>query len=194
MDVVQAAHKSDAFCLPAKAERKVPRRGRQSLGDGVGSASAEDAANRLLKGHGVHTLLLEDQHEVHEIPAASRAATLVRAREGMQLFGDLPLQRHQQYLDRLETKSAQEPWPSAGLSIPWIGHTDADVYLDRLEWPSGQGARQFVSHGEADTRFAKFFACCDGEGEMIAKIFDCRPLEIRTGSFTPIHVIRIQID
>ena len=89
---------------------------------------------------------------------------------------------------------AQEPWPPGGLSIPRIGYADTDVCLKRLEWRSGEGTLQFISHSEADPRFAEFFTPCDGEAEVVAKIFDCRSLEIGTGSFDAVHVIRIQID
>jgi hypothetical protein len=138
--------------------------------------------------------MLEDQKKVDEISGSRRAATPVGTRVGVQLLGDLPLQRHEQHLDRFETKCTQEPWSPAGLSIPWIGYADTDVYLERLEWPSGQGTLQFVSHGKADTRFAEFFAPCDREAEVVAQIFDCRSLEIGTGSFDAERVIRIQID
>ncbi|OFW03363.1 MAG: hypothetical protein A3H96_26135 [Acidobacteria bacterium RIFCSPLOWO2_02_FULL_67_36] len=138
--------------------------------------------------------MLEYQHKIHEISAASRAATLVRAREGMQLLRNLALQRNEKHLDGAEAECRQESRSPGALSIPWIGDADTDVDLKRLEWASDKGTFHFVSHGEADTRFAEFFAAGDGEGEAITEIFDCRSLKVGTGRFDAVRVIRIQID
>src|ERR1700720_535784 len=120
----------------------------------------EDAANRGLERHSVYTLVLEDQKKVDQISGSRRATALVGTPAGVQLFGDVPLQRHEQYLDRIKPKCAQEPWPPSGLSVPRIGYVDTDVHLKQLEWPSGEGTLQFVSHSEADTRLEEFFAPC----------------------------------
>jgi hypothetical protein len=94
----------------------------------------EDASNRVLERHSVHTLVLEHQKKVDQISGTCRAATFVGTRVGVQLFGDLPLQRNQQHLDRGKTDYAQESWWSlGGLSIPRIGDADTDVYRERLE-------------------------------------------------------------
>jgi hypothetical protein len=194
VDVVQVRRQADARGFPPIAERKFARRRRQSIGDGVRGTLVEHAPNHVLEETGVHPLMLEHQHEIHEISTASRAAPFVRAREGMQLLRNLALQRNEKHLDGVEADCRQESRPPGALRIPWIGDADTDVDLKRLEWASDKGTLHSVSHGEADTRFAEFFAAGDGKVEVIAGIFDCRSLKIGTGSFDAVRVIRIQID
>jgi hypothetical protein len=112
----------------------------------------------------------------------------------MQLLRNLALQRDEKHLNGVEADCSQESRSPGALSIPRIGDADTDVDLKRLEWASGKGTFQLVSHGKADTRLAEFFAARDGEGEVIAEIFDCGSLKIGTGSFDAERVIRIQID
>jgi hypothetical protein len=63
----------------------------------------EDALDSLLQQPDVDTLMLVDEQQIHEISRSSGAAALVRSRAGMQLLGDLPLQRNHQDLEWVES-------------------------------------------------------------------------------------------
>ena len=154
----------------------------------------ENAPSGLLQQHLVHTSMLMDEQKIDEVSGPRRAATLVGPRVGVQLLGDLPLQRHQQDLDRAEPEFGQKSWSARGLSIPTIGRGNGDVHLEWLEWPSREGAVQLVPYGETNTRFPEFFTADESEAEVVANVLNSCTLEIRTRRFGAVHVIRVQID
>jgi len=138
--------------------------------------------------------VLPDEQKVDEVSCARGAAALVRPRIGVQLLSDLPLQRHQPDLYRVESELGQESRAPCGLSIPRVRYGNADVDLQRLERPSSEGALQLVSHGQTYTRRAEFFGTDHGEGEVVANFCNGRTLEICACLLNAAAVIRVQVD
>jgi len=85
----------------------------QGAGRGVGVAEREDGFDLATQGRSVEALQLSDQRQVDEIlGAGARAPALVATRVGVELFGDLQLQRDGVDLDR---NYVREPEEVAGL-------------------------------------------------------------------------------
>jgi hypothetical protein len=180
--------------FPAIGDSQRGRWRRQALGNRVRRTAMEDALDSLLQQTDVDTLMLPDEQKIDEISRSRGAAALVRSRAGVQLLGDLPLQRNQPDLERVESELGQESRPPQGLSIPGIRWGDRDIHLEWLERPSGEGALQLVPHRQTDTRFAEFFTADDGEAKVVADVLDGGTLEIGAGCLGAVHVIGVQVD
>lgn len=77
--------------------------------------------------------MLMNEQKIDEVSAPSRPTTLVGARVGVQLLGNLTLDWNDRHLDRPETELSEKAGTLRRLRIPRVGSGYRHVYLQRLE-------------------------------------------------------------
>jgi hypothetical protein len=154
------------------------------------SASFKGPSDGVLEAAGVYLGEAPDEEEVHEI-LRTGCAPVVLTGVGVQLLGDLALERYDQEIHRSQTDIGQKAGALSGFGIPGIRWGSGDVHLKWFEEGTRQGGFNSVSHGESQPTFPQFLPACNRESEVIAEVLCCSPADVLASSFRSLYVVSV---